>query len=96
MRYYDNKVHEVVKMSLDNLRASRFWEEQADEARAMNEHNHYGIDYALNKADKLKSIAYVLYDISKQMRTAQGQRKVKLFNQAQEVDWEAYSIENDY
>lgn len=95
MRYYTDKVHEVVKLSIDNLRASRFWEAQAEEARAMNEHNYYGIDYALNKADKLKSIAYRLYDISKQMRTAQGQRKVKLFNRAQEADWEAWDIENN-
>ena len=96
MRYYTDKVHEVVKLSIDNLRASRFWEAQAEEARAINAHNYYGIDYALNKANKLKSIAYRLYDISKQMRTAQVQRKVKLFNLAQEVDWEAYAIENDY
>ena len=96
MRYYNNKVHEVIKMSLDNLRSARFWKAQAEEARAINSHNYYGVDYALTKADKLEAIAYELYHISKQMRTARGQRKVKLFNRAQEVDWEVYAIENDY
>lgn len=86
MRYYNNKVHEVIKMSLDNLRASRFWEAQAEEACKTDSNNHYGIDYALTKADKLKAIAYELYRISKQMRNTSGQRKVKLFNRAQGVD----------
>ena len=95
MRIYNDKVHEVIAMAIDNLRDARFWQAQAEEARAMNGHNYYGIDYALSKADKLKSNAYYLYNISKQMRKAQGQRKVKLFNLAQEVDWEAWEIVND-
>lgn len=94
MRYYDNKVHEVIKMSLDNLRASRFWGAQAEEAQEVNAHNYYGIDYAKSKADELKAIAYALYVISKKMRIADGQRKIKLLNCAEELDWRASQIDN--
>ena len=94
MRYYNNKIHEVVKMSLDNLRASRFWARQAEEAQEVNAHNYYGIDYAKSKEDGLKAIAYALYVISKKMRIADGQRKIKLFNRAEELDWEAWKIAN--
>lgn len=94
MRYYDNKVHEVIKMSLDNLRASRFWTAQAEEAQEVNAHNYYGIDYARSKADELKAISIALYKISNQMRSADEQRKIKLFNRAEELDWEAWKIGN--
>lgn len=94
MRYYNNKVHEVVKMSLDNLKASRFWKAQAEEAQEVNAQNYYGIDYARSKSAELKAIAFALYNISKQMRNANGQRKIRLFNRAEELDWEACQIDN--
>ena len=94
MRYYNNKVHEVIKLSLDNLRASRFWGAQAEEAQEVNAHNYYGIDYARSKADELKAIAYALYVISKKMRNADEQRKIRLFNRAEELDWGASQIDN--
>ena len=94
MRFYNSKIHEVVKMSLDNLRASRFWGAQAEEAQEVNDKNYYGIDYARSKSAELKSIAFALYKISKQMRNANGQRKIRLFNRAEELDWEACQIDN--
>ena len=94
MRFYTDKVHEVIKMSLDNLRASRFWGAQAEEAQEVNAHNYYGIDYARSKSDELKAIAFALYKISEQMRNANEQRKIKLFNRAEELDWGACQIDN--
>ena len=92
--YYNDGLHTVVSYAIRNLRASRFWARQAEEAQEVNAHNYYGIDYAKSKADELKSIAYALYSISKKMRSADEQRKIKLFNRAEELDWEAWKIVN--
>ena len=38
MRYYTDKIHEVIKLSLDNLRASRTWEAEAFKDIAYNQY----------------------------------------------------------
>ena len=94
MMYYSDEIHTVVSYAIRNLRASRFWAGQAEEAQEANAHNYYSIDYAKSKADELKSIAYALYAISKKMRNTNKQNKISLFNRAEELDWEACQIDN--
>ena len=92
--YYNDELHTVISYAIRNLRASRFWAKQAEEAQEVDAHNYYGIDYAKSKADELKSIAYALYSISKKMRNTNKQHKISLFNRAEELDWEAWKIDN--
>ena len=94
MMYYKSELHTVVGYAIRNLRASRFWEKQAEEAQEVDAHNYYGIDYARSKSAELKDIAFALYNISKQMRNTNKQRKIRLFNRAEELDWEAWEIDN--
>lgn len=94
MSYYNVELHTVISYAVRNLRASRFWEVQADKAQEVNAQNYYGIDYARSKSAELKAIACALYNISKQMRSADEQRKIRLFNRAEELDWEACQIDN--
>lgn len=94
MRFYKNKTHEVVKLSIDNLRASRFWEEQAMEAYEADYNNHYGISYASSKAEAFKDVAYNQYRISNLMRNASNTRIKKLYKQALILEEEACQIVN--
>lgn len=64
MRLYTNKVHEVVSMAINNLRSARMWEAEALGAEELNNHNYYGIDYAMRKSDELWDIAKKQYIIS--------------------------------
>ena len=74
MRFYTNKIHEVIKLSIDNLRASRFWEAQAMEAYEADYNNHYGISYASSKAEAFKDVAYNQFRVSQLMRSASTTR----------------------
>ena len=94
MRFYENKVHEVIKLSLDNLRASRFWEAEAIEAYEINCNNHYGISYASSKAEAFKGIAYNQFRVSQLMRNASNTRIKKLYKQALVLEEEAWKIAN--
>lgn len=82
MRFYTNKIHEVIKLSLDNLRASRFWRAQALEAYETNCNNYYGISYARGKSEDFKEISYNQYRISQLMRNASSTRIKRLYKQA--------------
>ena len=95
MRYYTDKVHEVIKLSLDNLRASRTWEAEAMEAYELNCNNHYGISYASSKAEAFKDIAYNQYRLTQLMRNASNTRIKKLYKQALILEEEAWKIAND-
>lgn len=95
MRYYTDKVHEVVKLSIDNLRASRTWEAEAMEAYELNCNNHYGISYASSKAEAFKNIAYNQYRLTQLMRNASSTRIKKLYKQALFLEEEAWKIAND-
>ena len=92
--YYNDELHTVISYAIRNLRASRFWARQAEEAQEVNAHNYYGIDYAKSKADELRAIAYALYAISKKMRSTDKQHKISLFHRAEELDWEAWKMDN--
>ena len=94
MRYYTDKVHEVVKLSIDNLRASRTWEAEAIEAYELNCNNHYGISYANSKAEAFKDIAYMQYRLTQLMRNASNTRIKKLYKQALILEEEAWKIAN--
>ena len=94
MRFYENKVHEVIKLSLDNLRASRFWEAEAMEAYEIDYNNHYGISYASSKAEAFKEVAYSQFRISQLMRNASNTRIKKLYKQALILEEEAWRIDN--
>lgn len=94
MRFYKNKTHEVIKLSIDNLRASRFWEAQAMEAYEADYNNHYGISYASSKAEAFKEVAYNQYRISNLMRNASNTRIKKLYKQALILEEEAWKIAN--
>lgn len=94
MRCYNDKVHEVIKMSLDNLRASRFWRAQAMEAYEADYNNHYGISYASSKAEAFKAVAYNQYRISNLMRNASNTCIKRLYKQALIVEEEAWRIDN--
>ena len=94
MRDYKNKVHEVVSMSINNLRSARMWEAEALGAEELNNHNYYGIDYAIRKSDELWDIAKKHYLISVAMRKAHPERIETLYRRAKELDMEAIEIEN--
>ena len=94
MRFYKNKVHEVIKLSLDNLRASRFWEAEAMEAYEIDYNNHYGISYASSKAEAFKDIAYNQFRVSQLMRNTSNTRIKKLYKQALILEEEAWRIDN--
>jgi hypothetical protein len=94
MRFYKNITHEVVKLSLDNLRASRFWEAQAMEAYEADYNNHYGISYASSKAEAFKNVAYGQFRISQLMRSASNTRIKRLYKQALILEEEAWRIDN--
>lgn len=94
MRFYTNKVHEVIKMSLDNLRASRMWEAEAMEAYELDYNNHYGIGYASSKAKAFKEVAYNQYRLANLMRNASNTRIKKLYKQALILEEEAWKIDN--
>lgn len=95
MRFYTNKIHEVIKLSLDNLRASRTWEAEAMEAYEIDYNNHYGISYASSRAESFKDIALNQYRISNLMRNASNTRIKKLYKQALILEEEAWKIAND-
>ena len=95
MRYYTDKVHEVIKLSSDNLRASRTWEAEAMEAYELNCNNHYGISYASSKAEAFKDIAYNQYRLTQLMRNASNTRIKKLYKQALILEEEAWKIANE-
>lgn len=95
MRYYSVKVHEVVKLSLDNLRASRTWEAEAMEAFEINCNNHSGISYANSKAEAFKTVAYNQFRLSQLMRNASNTRIKRLYKQALVLEEEAWKIAND-
>ena len=95
MRFYTNKIHEVIKLSIDNLRASRFWEAEAMEAYEADYNNHYGISYASSKAEAFKDIAYNQFRISQLMRNASNTRIKKLYKQALILEEEAWEIANN-
>lgn len=92
--YYNDELHTVVSYAIRNLRASRFWARQAEEAQEVNAQNYYGIDYARSKSAELRAIACALYQISKKMRSTDKQHKISLFNRAEELDWRANQIDN--
>lgn len=92
---YENKVHEVIKMSLDNLRASRFWEAEAMEAYEIDYNNHYGISYASSKAEAFKEVAYNQYRLTQLMRNASNTCLKKLYEQALILEEEAWKIANN-
>ena len=94
MRFYENKVHEVTKLSLDNLRASRFWDAEAMEAYEIDCNNHYGISYASSKAEAFKGVAYNQYRLVNLMRNASNTRIKKLYKQALILEEEAWKIDN--
>ena len=94
MRFYTNKIHEVVKLSIDNLRASRFWEAEAMEAYEIDCNNHYGISYASSKAEAFKEVAYNQFRISQLMRNASNTRIKKMYKQALILEEEAWKIDN--
>lgn len=93
MRLYNNKVHEVVSMAINNLRSARMWEAEALGAEELNNHNYFGIDYAMSKSDKLWDIAKEQYLISKAMRKARPERVEALYRRAEALDMEAWKIE---
>lgn len=94
MRFYKNKTHEVIKLSIDNLRASRFWEAEAMEAYETDYNNHFGISYASSKAEAFKEVAFNQYRISNLMRNASNARIKKLYKQALILEEEAWKIDN--
>lgn len=94
MRDYKNKVHEVISMAINNLRSARIWEAEALGAEELNNHNYYGIDYAMRKSDELWDIARKQYLISVSMRNARPARVKTLYKRAEELDMEAIEIEN--
>ena len=94
MRFYTNKIHEVIKLSLDNLRASRTWEAEAMEAYEADYNNHYGISYASSKAEAFKDVAYNQYRLTQLMRSASNTRIKKLYKQALILEEEAWKIAN--
>lgn len=94
MRFYKNKIHEVVKLSIDNLRASRFWRAQALEDYEADYNNHYGISYAIGKAEAFEEVAYNQFKISQLMRNASNTRIKRLYKQALIVEEEAWEIDN--
>lgn len=94
MRLYTNKVHEVVSMAINNLRSARMWEAEALGAEELNNHNYYGIDYAMRKSDELWDIAKRQYLISEAMRKASPERVEALHRRAEKLDMEALKIEN--
>ena len=94
MRFYNDKVHEVIKLSLDNLRAFRTWEAEAMEAYEIDCNNHYGISYASSKAKAFKDVAYNQFRISQLMRNASNPRVKKLYKQALILEEEAWKIAN--
>lgn len=94
MRLYTNKVHEVVSMAINNLRSARMWEAEALGAEELNNHNYYGIDYAMRKSDELWDIAKRQYIISGDMRKASPERVEALYRRAEALDMEALKIEN--
>ena len=95
MIFYENKVHEVIKLSLDNLRASRFWEAEAMEAYEIDCNNHYGISYASSRAEAFKDIAYNQFRVSQLMRNASNTRLKRLYKQALVLEEEAWKIANN-
>lgn len=95
MRFYNDKTHEVIKLSIDNLRASRFWEAEAMEAYEANYNNHYGISYASSKAEAFKEVAYNQYRLTQLMRNASNTRVKKLYKQALILEEEAWKIANN-
>lgn len=95
MRYYNNKIHEVIKLALDNLRASRTWEAEALEAYELDYSNHYGISYASSKAEAFKDVAYNQYRLANLMRNASNTRIKKLYQQALILEEEAWKIANN-
>lgn len=95
MRFYTNKIHEVIKLSLDNLRASRTWEAEAMEAYEIDYSNHYGISYASSKAEAFKDVAYNQFRLSQLMRNASNTRLKKLYEQALILEEEAWKIANN-
>lgn len=94
MRFYTNKIHEVIKLSLDNLRASRFWRAQALEAYEADYNNHYGISYASSRAEAFEDVAYNQFRISQLMRNASNTRIKRLYKQALILEEEAWEIDN--
>ena len=94
MRIYNDKVHEVVKLALDNLRASRSWEAEAMEAYQTNHNNYYGISYASGKAEAFKNIAYSQYKLSQLMRNTSNTRIKRLYKQALILEEEAWEVVN--
>lgn len=95
MRFYNDKIHEVIKLSLDNLRASHMWEAEAMEAYEIDYNNHYGISYASSKATAFKGVAYNQYRLSCLMRNASNTRIKKLYKQALILEEEAWKIANN-
>lgn len=95
MRYYIDKVHEVIKLSLDNLRASRTWEAEAIEAYEADYNNRYGISYASSKAEAFKTVAYNQFRLSQLMRNASNTRIKKLYKQALILEEEAWKVANN-
>lgn len=94
MRFYKSMIHEVVKLSLDNLRASRFWRAQALEAYEADYNNHYGISYASGKAEAFEDVAYNQFKVSLLMRNASNTRIKRLYKQALILEEEAGKIDN--
>lgn len=95
MIFYTNKVHKVIKLSLDNLRASRTWEAEALEAYEIDYNNHYGISYASSKAEAFKDVAYNQFRLSQLMRNASNTRIKNLYEQALILEEEAWKIANN-
>lgn len=94
MKFYNDKIHEVIKLSLDNLRASRSWEAEAMEAYEADSNNHYGISYASSKAEAFKDIAYSQYRLSQLMRNASNTRIKRLYKKALILEEEAWEVVN--
>lgn len=94
MGFYNDKIHKVIKLSIDNLRAPRFWEAQAMEAYEADYNNHYGISYASSKAKDFKDVAYNQFRVSQLMRSASNTRLKKLYKQALILEEEASRIDN--